>query len=228
MESLVAIWKPTGKEPSGLWQAEANSFNDVFMDLARYFEEHQTYGYSFRSWDPAESIVHSHSSMTISRIAKWLAYYGLVEHRTESKKTGNDEKATLFHILSPTLKIRLSLEKGELLKIGKSYSEGQTIGIGKPYPSYIETEKWLTQTYEQNKVALWRRAKWWSDFHRLYNENLAKTREEMQKIMANWLRPLIASIPIRGRKGRVQAQMEMDLNPLIRKQVSLEGWQNDA
>jgi hypothetical protein len=112
---VLSIWKPVGKEPSALWNSEVNSFNDVFKGLAEYFEQHETYRYSFRSWDPADSLVHSHSTLTMGRIAKWLEHYGLVTHGTEKRKAKADEKPVLFHILKPTLRMREVFEKGELI-----------------------------------------------------------------------------------------------------------------
>lgn len=204
---MVSIWKPTGKEPSGLWQGEVNSFNDVFRGLAEYFEQHETYCYSFRSWDPADSLVHSHSTMTVGRIVKWLEHYGLVTHETEKRKTNDDDKHSLFHILKPSLREREVFEKGELIKVARSYTDPQIIGIGQPYPSYDETVKWLDDNYEQHKVAKYRRQKWWGDFNRLYNENVAKTKEETHKLMTAWLYQQIASIPVRGRRALAREKL---------------------
>lgn len=207
--SVASIWKPTGKEPSGLWQGEANSFNDVFKGLAEYFEHHETYRYSFRSWDPTDSAIITHSTLTMGRIAKWLEHYGLVTHHTEKckDKKSEDAKATLFHVLKPALRLRGVFEKGELIKVGRSYTDPQIVGIGKPYPSYADTVKWLEENYEQDKVARWRRAKWWGDFNRLYLENLAKTKEEMHKLMMAWLYQQIASIPARERKALAREKL---------------------
>jgi hypothetical protein len=198
---MVSIWRATGKEPSPLWQGEVNSFNDIFSDLAEYFEQHETYCYSFRSWDVADNAVHTHSTLTMGRIAKWLEHYGLVTHSTEKRKASGDDKPVLFHVLKAALRLREVFEKGELIKLGRSYTDPQVVGIGKPYSSYHETVKWLESNYEQHKVAKYRRQNWWGDFNRLYNENVGKTKEEMHKLMTAWLYQQIASIPVRGRKA---------------------------
>lgn len=225
---VIGIWKPVGKEPSGLWAGEVNGFNDVFCDLAMFLEQHESYCYSFRSWDPSNTAVHSHSTMTVGRIARWLAYYGLLKHSTEKridKGNAKDEKTTLYHVLEATPKLGQVFEKGEIIKVARSYSDPQTVGIGKPYPSFADTVRWRDDLYDRNKVAQWRRAKWTSDFQSLFNVNVAKTREEMQRTMMSWIHQKIASIPLRGRKARVQTRAEMELNCFERKQVSLEGWQ---
>lgn len=172
------------------------------MALAKHFEAHESYRYAFQSWDSTDSIIHTHSTMAVSRIAQWLAYFGIVNHRTEKAKCKpEDSKATLYHILTAGLRMREAYEKGELLKVSRSYSDPQVIGIGKPYSSYSETSRWLQDTYDQHKVAQWRRSKWYGDFNRLYNENLAKPKEEMQKLMVSWLYQMIGSIPMRGKKA---------------------------
>jgi hypothetical protein len=191
---LLSIWKPIGKAPSGLWQGEANNFNAAFISLYHHFETNAQYSFVYQDeYNYNENISRNFGSMSLMRISKWLAYYGLVLH-----EQARNEKKKIMHILKSTQKGWDILEKGAVLTFDKAFPVYH-IGVGKPYPVYSEIEKMLENLYLENKVAQWRQAKWNGDFHRLYNNNLDKQTSEMKKIITGWFGGSLASIPRRGK-----------------------------
>ena len=212
--SLTEIWKPVGKAPSGLWAGETSNANDVFMTFYRYFETHSEYTFEYLGSNYNDEILRSFSSMQLARIAKWLAHFGLVLHYAEhvTHVDPHDEnKKVLMHTIKPTPKGYQVIENGEIFDIGQSHSDSHKTGVGKAYPSCVKSRKWLNDAYLSNKVAQWRQEKWWSDFNRLYYDNLEKTAEEMQRILSKWLMEKLSTIPARHHKT-IKTTAQFDSN----------------
>jgi len=212
----ISIWAPVGKLTSGLWAGETSNFNDVFMALYRYFETHSEYSFEYLGCSNYnDEIQRSYSSMQLTRISKWLAHFGLVQHCAEhvAHTDPHDEKKVLMHTVKPTQKGRQVIEEGEIFDVGQSQSDSHRVGVGKAYPSFAKSHKWLSDAYLSVKVAQWRQSKWWGEFNRFYYDNLDRTADEMQRLLSKWLSEKLATIPARhNRLIKAAAPLEVALS----------------
>lgn len=216
----VTCWEPVGKLPSGLWAGETSNFNDVFMALYRYFETHSEYSFEYLgSSNYNDEIQKSYSSMQLTRISKWLAYFGLVQHHAERvAHTGphDENKKVLMHTVEPTQKGYQVIEEGGIFDVGQSHSGSHKVGVGKAYPSFAKSHKWLGDAYLSVKVAQWRQSKWWGEFNRFYYDNVDKTADKMQSQLSKWLSEKLATIPARhNRLIKAAAPLEVALSKSI-------------
>ena len=215
----AGIWEPVGKQPSGLWAGETSNFNDVLLTLYRYFETHSEYSFEYLGSNYNDEILKSYSSMQLTRISKWLAHFGLVQHHAEhvAHTSPHDEnKKVLMHTVKPTQKGRQVIEEGEIFDVGQSHSGSHRVGVGKAYPSFAKCHKWLGDAYLSVKVAQWRQSKWWGEFNRLYYDNADKTADEMQRVLSKWFSEKLATIPSRhNRQIKAAAPVEMAMSKSI-------------
>jgi hypothetical protein len=191
----ATIWKPVGKEPSTLWKSEMANANGLFLALYKHFETHERYCYVFQpDWQTSDDICHDYGNMMLTRLGKWFAYFGLVEHTTERTDNGK-----LQHVLKPTSAGRLICDKG-----GQYTFNSDVSGLGKQYPVFKQIEQTISRRYVESNVAYWRQAKWQSEWKTLYNSHLCKNAEEMKRLIMSWLAEKIASIRLKGSKRRAR------------------------
>jgi hypothetical protein len=214
LSASVKLWKPVGKEPSGLWQGECQEINEIFVDLYRHFEQHESYRFAFKEWDPTQT----HSNMNINRISKWLARYNLIIREECREPNKDDGKQSIVRYLKPTEYGQKVLVEGGEFSISCSYSSPIIVGLGKPYALKREVEEWLDSQYNINKVAKSRRAKWWSEYNSLCYHLLNKRKEDFMVEMRKWLADKLGSYKRRGNHiATAKAQTQLELHAMIQK-----------
>jgi hypothetical protein len=185
---------PVGKKPSDLWLGEENLVNDIYLALYDYFKDHESYCFEYLGHDFNDAFQMKFGAMKLTRVGKWLAYFGMLGHEVEHK----DKK--LWHTLKPTDEGWKVLESGRALKFEWTHlNKPSYIGVGKPYASYAETETWLNQQYTIYKVSLSRQMKWHGEFVRDFNYHLEHPKDEMLVDMQRFLAEHLATIKVRGR-----------------------------
>jgi hypothetical protein len=179
-----------GKKPSDLWLGEENSVNDIYLALYEYFEAHESFSFEYICHDYNDALISKFGAMKLTRVGKWLVYFGLLEHTFGDKK----------HCLKPCEEGWKVLDAGRVLKFDwEKLVKPSYIGVGKPYQSYSETEAWLNQQYSIYKVSLSRQGQWHGEFTRDFNYHLEHKKDEMLKDMQRFLGEHLATIKVKGR-----------------------------
>jgi hypothetical protein len=183
------IWLPVGKKPSDLWLGEENLVNDIYLALYGYFKDHESFSFEYLCHDYNDALISRFGAMKLTRVGKWFAYFGLMEHEFVGKK----------HVLKPCAEGWKVLESGRVLKFAWAHlTKPSCIGVGKSYASYAETEAWLKVQYGINKVSMSRQGKWHGEFTRDYNYHLEHKKDEMREDMQRFLSEHLATIKKRG------------------------------
>ena len=206
-QASQSIWRPVGKQPSDLWIGEMNEFNDLFLDLFRYFGDHESYSVEYlQDWKQNDALVSRYGSMKITRMARWFAYFGLVSYEKSHVQKKGEEKQKLLHTFKPTREGFAVFESGRVLEFRWAHlTKASKIGVGKGYPVFKSATEWLDSKYAMYKVAQWRQQKWHSEFVRLFNDNLGKADDGMDEALKKWMLEKIATLPRRKLKATTMA-----------------------
>jgi len=211
-----AIGEARKAEHRGMTKRQVWRYEGELGALARYFETHSEYSFEYLGSNYNDEILKSYSSMQLTRISKWLAHFGLVQHHAEHVAHTNphdENKKVLMHTVKPTQKGFQVIEQGEIFDVGQSHSGSHKVGVGKAYPSFVKCHKWLGDAYLSVKVAQWRQSKWWGEFNRFYYDNVDRTADEMQRLLSRWLSEKLATIPARHtRLIKAAAPLEVALS----------------